>query len=173
MKKLILGLIVICQTSQLFSQIVDLPEVEITATNYKYISAVDSDDLDFNVKMLEKEAATFDFKNSDMYTDLDPSNDVTFDIPNGAMLVAYNRRGEIIRTTERFKNVKLPLVVRNAISQKYPEWGLKKDVYRVTYRKDQCNKVYKIILEKENKVLKVKIDEKGNFIENKSLKVSL
>jgi len=173
MKKIILGLLIIGLTSQVFSQVVHLPEIEITAINYKYLSAVDSDDIDLDVKMLQKRAATFDFKNSDMYTDEDQEFDVKFYIPDGTMLVAYDKSGEIIRTIERFKNVRLPVMVRNSISKKYPEWGLKKDVYRVTYTKDQCKKIYKVILEKEDKVLRVKIDEKGKFIGKKSSTVSL
>ena len=173
MKKLLLGLLVIGLTSPVFSQIVELPEIEITAVNYKYLSAVNSQDLDLDVKMLQEKVAHFDLKNADFYEDEYNMYEVRFYIPKGAILVAYDKNGEIIRTIERFKNVKLPLAVRNTISTAFPGWALTKDVYRVSYRNNKSNKVYKVILEKVGQVLRVKIDEKGTIIGDKSSKIEL
>ena len=164
MKKLIFGLLVIGLTSQMFSQVIELAEIKIAAVNYKYISAVTSDDMDINVKMLEEKVAFFDLKNAEFYVDEYHTYKVKFYIPNGAILVAYDREGEIIRTIERFKDVKLPVAVRNAVFEKYPGWKLKKDVYRVSYKENISDKVYKVIIEKENKILRIKVDEKGRFI---------
>ena len=170
MKKLILGLLVIGLTSQVFSQVVTLPEIKITAVNYKYINAVDSEDLDLDVKMLEEKVALFDLKSSDFYLDEYHTYDVRFYIPNGTILAAYDKNGKITRTIERFDNVKLPVDVRDAVFARFPGWTLKRDVYRVTYNQDRSRKEYKIILQKGKKVLRVKTDEKGFFLKEVNLK---
>lgn len=164
MKKFVLSLLVICLTSQLFSQVVSLPEIEIAAVNYKYLSAVDSEDIDIDVKMLQEKVAQFDLKNSDYYVDEYHTYQVTFFIPDGNILVAYDNDGNIIRTVERFKNVKLPIVVKKSIAERYPSWIFKKDIYRVTYNQEGSKKEYKVILEKGNEIVRVKTDENGNFL---------
>ncbi|MCK5400768.1 MAG: nicotinate-nucleotide adenylyltransferase [Flavobacteriaceae bacterium] len=170
MKKLILGLLVIGLTSQVFSQVVHLPEIEITAVNYKYINAVDSQDLDFDVKMLEEKVALFDLKSSDFYVDEYSTYQVRFYIPNGTILAAYDGNGKVTRTIERFKDIKLPVDVRNAVFARFPGWTLKKDVYRVTYNQEKSRKEYKIVIEKNGKILRIKTDEKGFFLREVNLK---
>ena len=164
MKKLIFGLLVIGLTSHVFSQVITLPEIEITAVNYKYLNAVDSEDLDFNVKMLEEKVALFDLKSSNFYLDEYSTYQVRFYIPDGSILAAYDGNGKIIRTVERFKDVKLPMDVRDAIFARFPGWALKRDVYRVTYNQDNSRKEYKVVLKKGEKILRVKVDDKGYFL---------
>lgn len=173
MKKLILGLLVIGLTSPVFSQVIVLPEIEITAVNYKYLSSVDSEDLDLDVKMLEENVAHFDLKNADVYNDEYDTYEVRFYIPKGVILVAYDKNGEVLRTIERFKNVKLPVAVRNTILTTFPGWELTKDSYRVIYKNNESKKIYKVVLEKVGKVLRIKIDEQGTIIGDKSSKVEL
>lgn len=170
MKKLILGLLVFGLTSHVFSQVITLPEIEITAVNYKYLNAVDSEDLDFDVKMLENKVAVFDLKSADFYLDEYDTYEVKFYIPNGSILAAYDKNGTLIRTIERFKDVKLPVDVRDAIFARFPGWGLKRDVYRVTYNQEKSRKEYKVILQKGKKILRVKTDDKGFFLKEVSLK---
>jgi len=164
MKKLILGLLVIGLTSQVFSQVITLPEIEITAVNYKYLNAVDSEDMDFNVKMLEEKVALFDLKNSDFYLDEYSTYEVRFYIPDGKIVAAYDGNGKITRTIEKFSNIKLPAEVRDAIFSRFPGWALKRNVYRVTYNQDNSRKEYKVILQKGDEILRVKTDEKGYFL---------
>jgi len=165
MKKFVLGLLVLGLTSQLFSQVVSLPEIEIASVNYKYLDAIDSEDLDINVKMLQEKVAQFDVRNTDLYVDDYYTYQVTFFIPNGKILVAYDKNGEMVRTVERFKNVKIPIIVKKSISERYPGWFFKKDVYRVTYNQEGSKKEYKITLEKGKDIINVKTDENGNFLD--------
>jgi len=164
MKKLILGLLAIGLTCQIFSQVINLPEIEIAAVNYKYLSAVDSEDVDINVKLLEEKVAHFDIKNSDFYVDDYTTYEVSFYIPNGTILAAYDKNGKITRTIEKFTDVKLPMDVRDAIFARFPGWTLKRDVYRVTYNQEKSRKVYKVVLLKGKKILRVKVDDKGYFL---------
>lgn len=166
MKKLIFSLIIISMTFEMYSQINQLPEVVITAVNYKYLNSVDAVDTDLSVQMLQEQVAMYDLKNSDLYYDDYDTYNVSFYIPNGKILAAYDKDGKVIRTIERFKNIKLPKNVRNAIFKRFPNWTLAKDVYSVSYNTDAASvkKTYKVKLENNGEVIRVKLDEKGNFI---------
>lgn len=166
MKKLFFGLCLLGLTTQSFAQIITLSEVDLTAVNYKYINAVDSEDASVSVKMLEEKVANYDIKKSELYSDEYDTYTVSFYIPDGMIVAAYNKDGEIIRTIEKFKNVKLPKAVNEAIYKRFPGWTLAKDVYRVSYyvSNEDAKKTYNIKLENGDKTLRVKTDEDGNFL---------
>jgi hypothetical protein len=47
----------------------------------------------------------------------------------------------------------------------FPQWGISKDVYLVNYSDPTgSKKVYKLLLKNGDKRLRVKVDEKGNFL---------
>ncbi|WP_295983357.1 nicotinate-nucleotide adenylyltransferase [uncultured Algibacter sp.] len=150
----------------MYSQITQLPEVVITAVNYKYLNAVENEDTDLSVQMLQEHVAMYDLKNSDLYGDEYDTYTVSFYIPDGKILAAYDKNGEIIRTIERFQNVKLPKDVRNAVYKRFPNWSLEKDVYLVNYHKnnEKVSKQYKVKLKNGKKVMRVKLAEDGNFL---------
>ncbi len=108
MKKLMLGLLVFGFATQLmFSQEVkpiELSEVNVTV-NYKYLDAIDSKEVAVPVKMLEQEVAYFNLKESDLYSDEYDTYQVSFFIPQGRIVAAYDSDGKILRTIERFKNI--------------------------------------------------------------------
>jgi len=172
MKNLIIALIIIGVTAVGFAQEkpiefeVALEEVELFGINSKYLKAIGYNDAAEPVKILTQRVASFDLKSLDIYDDQDKDYYVYFKIPQGKILAIYDRRGEVIRTSEKFKDISLPLAVSNAIVSKYPGWKIASDVYRVTYVKDgELNKTYKLFIEKINSGKRViKTDEKGNFI---------
>lgn len=166
MKKSILSLIIFCFTFGMYSQITQLPEVVITAVNYKYLNAVENVDTDISVQMLQEQVAMYDLKNSELYSDDYDTYTVSFFIPDGKILAAYDKNGEIIRTIEKFKNIKLPKSVRDAISRRFPNWSLEKDAYLVNYHKnnEKVSKQYKVKLKNGKKVMRVKLAEGGNFL---------
>jgi hypothetical protein len=91
---------------------------------------------------------------------------VSFRIPEGKMVVAYDADGKIIKTIEKFNNIRIPLAIRNALSEKYSDWQVVKDLYVVHYTDTYgAEKVYEIKLKKDSKTLKVKLDERGNYID--------
>ena len=167
MKKLFIGLLVFGFATQLmFSQIEKLPEVDITV-NYKYLNSINAEnqDVDLAVKELEEEVAFYNVKETDLYKDEYETYYVTFYIPQGQIVAAYDRDGKIIRTIERFENIKLPKLVVLALVDKYPDYQIKGDVYKVDYndRNGIAAKQYKVNLENNGKTIKVKINEKGEF----------
>jgi hypothetical protein len=165
MKNLILSLLLLGWTTQMFSQITKLPEVYITV-NYKYLNAVNAEDMAEPVKMLREEVAFYDLTSSELYSDEYDEYFVTFFIPEGKILAAYDKDANLIRTIEKFKNIKLPMDIRNTIAKKYPNWYMAKDVYKVNYHKDKgvTKMQYKVRLENGNESFNVKIDEDGNFM---------
>ncbi len=152
------------------AQIIDpeaeqLNEVVVVATNYKYFNQVDSKQESIPVKMLEAKVATYNLKDSPFYQDDYDLYYINFYIPEGSILAAYDRDGNVIRTVERFKDVRLPNAVVRAVSKQYPNWAISKDVYMVSYKDDKgATKKYKIRLTNKGKRIWVKTDENGNFL---------
>ncbi len=167
MKNLILGLFVLGLTIQTFAQVRDetLSEVIVYAVNYKYLDNVGNKDLDVNVNMLERKVASYDLKGSELYYDEYDVYTVAFYIPDGKIVAAYDKNGKVIRTIEKFKDVKPPADVSKAITQRFPGWAISKDVYLVNYHQEKgTKKVYKCTLTNDDKKMKIKTDEKGNFL---------
>ncbi len=168
MKKLLLGLLALGLTTQFYAQVVEdgmLPEVEVRATNYKYLNAVDNTEAAVPVQLLEKKVAQFDIKSSEYYEDGSDFYRVYFYIPEGRIVAAYDRDGEILYTIERFENVALPNSVTDAIGEKFPGWKISKDVYRVSYtQKKGAVRRYKVVLDNGVETVRVKIDENGVFL---------
>lgn len=168
MKKIILSLIILGLVFQGYSQKIkteELSEVVIAATNYKYLSATGLENASVPVALLEQKIASYDLKDSDVYNDEYESYVITFHIPEGKVLAAYDKDGTIIRTVERFENVKLPREVFNKIAEQYPNWIIEKDIYLVNYH-DQggIHKKYKITLKNGDKHIRVKCDPEGNLL---------
>ena len=142
-----------------------LPEITVTAVRYKYLSAVNQKELAAPVKMLERHAASYDVKQADFYEDDYDSYFVSFFIPEGQILAAYDKDGKLIRTAEKYKDVALPKEVRTAVTNRYPNWAIAKDVYLVNYQQQSgTTKVYKLVLQSGDKRMKVKVNEKGEVL---------
>jgi hypothetical protein len=169
MKKLLLGLLCIGLTSPAFAQVIkteELSEVVVYATNYKYLNSLASEEpAAIPVQMLERKVAAFNLENSDYYRDDYDYYQIRFYIPDGKILAAYDKDGKILRTIEKFENVKLPESVSNAILDRFPGWNINEDVYLVRYHKDKgITKTYKVTLVNGDKTLRLKLDDQGNFL---------
>lgn len=168
MKKIKFFLIwVIClagMSIQSFGQI-HLPEVVIRAVKYKYLNAVDYKGAPQPVKVLQATAATYNVKTSEYYDDAYDGYYITFYIPNGRILAAYDANGKLLRTAEKYTNVQLPKAVTSAVATRFPQWAIAKDVYKVQFydSKGEAKKRYKLLLENGDQRIKVNIDETGQF----------
>ncbi|MDO3628228.1 hypothetical protein [Mucilaginibacter sp. BT774] len=168
MKKIKIFLVLlIClagMSTQSFAQIT-LPEVVIRAVKYKYLDAVDYKGAPQPVKVLQATAATYNVKTSEYYNDDYEGYFVTFYIPNGKVLAAYDANGKLLRTAEKYTNVQLPKAVTSAIATRFPKWAITKDVYKVQFynSKGEAKKRYKLLLENGDQRVKVNINEKGEF----------
>ncbi|MEC7263629.1 MAG: nicotinate-nucleotide adenylyltransferase [Bacteroidota bacterium] len=169
MKKLLLVLFVMGIVAPMQSQIIkteELSEVIVYATNYKYLNNIDTkEEASIPVEMLRRKVAAFDVKDSEYYQDDYDVYNIEFYIPEGKILAAYDKDGKIIRTAERFNNINLPNSVKEAILERFPGWTITKDTYITTYYdKKGVTKKYKLKLENGDKVLRVKMDETGEFL---------
>jgi hypothetical protein len=142
-----------------------LPEVVVPAKRYKYLSSVDNKELGEPIKILEYNAAAFDVKSSAFYEDEYDEYFISFYLPNGYILATYDKDGKILRTAERYQNVALPSAVSKSLIQAYPDWSVPKDVYLVNYEEQKgSTKIWKLVLTKEDKRIRVKLNERGEFI---------
>jgi hypothetical protein len=168
MKKIILGLLALGLTIPAFTQDVkveELSEVIIRPMNFKYLNASDSRAAAVPVKMLERMVASFDITEADFYREDFDFYTVSFFIPDGKIVAEYDANGKVIRTIEKFKDVGLPLGVKNALLDRFPNWTVSKDVYRVIYSEDNgAKKIYKLLLVNGDKKMRVKIDDVGTFL---------
>jgi len=166
MKKIVLGLFILGLTAQVNSQTIELPKTVISV-NYKYLNTVNSDNVPKLVKKLKNEMLNYNNAElSKLYDDEYETYKVSFYVPEGKIIAAYDINGKIIRTIEKYKNVRLPLIVMQAISKRFPNWGIVEDVYYINYHseKDSLKQEYKIKLKNEDKIITVKTDEKGAFL---------
>ena len=166
MKKLIIVLYIIGLTTSVFAQDpIELSEVVVAATNYKYLNQVDSKKAAIPVEFLQQKTATYDVRKFDYYDDEYEFYTVSFFIPKGKIVAVYDKDNKIIRTIEKYKDIALPKPVAKSIAKRFPQWKLSKDVYLLNYHnKLGIKKIYKLILENGDKRLKVKTDSEGNFL---------
>lgn len=154
--------------TQGFAQITkveQLSEVVVVAVNYKYLNQVDSQEAAVPVELLQRKVATYDLKSQDFYDDDFEFYTVSFFIPEGKIVAAYDSNGKILRTIERYKDIALPMDVSMAVAKRFPGWSITKDVYLINYHEAKgVNKKYKLTLENGDKRLKVKVDSEGNFM---------
>ncbi|WPP49811.1 nicotinate-nucleotide adenylyltransferase [Catalinimonas niigatensis] len=161
---LCLGVLTFGFTLPSFAQVV-LPGIEIVATNYKYLNSV-GEEAAVPVKQIEEKVASFDVKSADFYQDDYDTYFVSFYIPEGKVLASYDKNGKLLRTIERFKDVDVPMAVREAVAKRFPQWSIAKDAYLVNYHdtKGVTKKTYKLTLENGSERLKVKMNDTGEFI---------
>ncbi len=165
MKKLLLGLFIFGLTTQINAQTIELPEVELSV-NYKYLNANNSEEIAVPVKKLVNEVLAFSDDNNDVYIDDNGEYSVSFYIPEGQIIAAFNKEGKILRTFEKYNNIRLPLEVLQMIANRYPNYAIAGNSYLVSFHceKGVTKKLYKIRLENVDEVLNIKTDEKGIFL---------
>lgn len=143
-----------------------LPEVTVLATNYKYLKNVNGKEVAQPAQLLQHMAASYDIKNSDYYEEVYDTYFISFYLPEGEILAAYDKDGKLIRTAEKYKNVMLPSAVSKAVVARFPNWSIAKDAYLVNYYGEnggQATKKYKLVLQNGSKRLRVQVDENGNI----------
>lgn len=144
-----------------------LPEITVTATRYKYLNAVSPEEAAQPVNMLEQYAAAYNVKDATFYEDEFDNYFVSFIIPDGKILAAYDKDGTLLRTVERYKNVAIPLKITQAVAKRFPNWSVSQDVYLVNYQERGghiSKKVYKLLLENGDMRMKIKINDQGDFL---------
>lgn len=141
-----------------------LPEVTVVATNYKYLQSVGGKEVATPVQRLQRAAAAYNVKKSDYYEEDYDTYFISFYIPEGQILAAYDANGKLLRTAEKYKNVKLPPAVTKAVASRFPNWGITADTYQVTYYEEKgAATKYKLLLQNGDKRLRVQVNDEGEF----------
>jgi hypothetical protein len=143
-----------------------LPEVTVLATNYKYLKSANTKSVADPANLLERKAAAYDIKKSEYYDDDYDTYSIRFYLPDGYVLAVYDKDGKLLRTAERYKDISLPVAVRNTIADRYPKWTITRDVYQLKYEDAQgARMVYKLVLQNGSKQIKVKTDDRGQILD--------
>ncbi len=168
MRAILIGLLFIGLTNLSFAQNETgklLAEVEIYARNYNYLKSVNSKDVLPPISLLERKVANFDVKNLKVYRDDYDTYKVLFFISKGNIVAHYDNNSNIIRTYEKFKDIKLPISVLRSIAKKFPNWSISDDLYLVNYHHNKgVKKRYKITLMNSGERIKIKTDENGEVL---------
>ena len=163
------GILIMSISLQVIAQ-KDLGPIIVKASNYKYLNAVSPEDVAQPVNMLEYYTAAYDVKSAEFYEDEYDKYFVSFYIPAGKILAAYDKEGRLLRTAERYKNVAVPRAISQAVAKRFPDWSIAKDIYVVSYYSESskqvtsAQKVYKLLLENGSKRMRVKVNDSGDFL---------
>ena len=167
MKTILSIFITLFIATSISAQTIELPET-IISLNYKYLESQESNTTPQHIKDLEAEVLNYNHKEelSELYDDEYDTYSVSFHVPKGKIIAAYDNNGKIIRTIEKYNNVRLPLEVMQAVSKRFPNWGIVEDAYLIKYHcdEDSLKHEYKIKIKNEEQTLTVKTDENGIFI---------
>lgn len=163
MKKTVLSLMLISAISiglaQEEKQAIELKGVTVTPLNLDYMYTVVDKNMPPSVQKLERKAAQFDITELDIYNGQFEAYEVFFEQDNGTIIATYDSEGKIMQSYERFKNITLPLAIREHIYKSNPGWTIHKDIYIVSYYDDKdVSKVAKVQLVKDDLKRNLKID---------------
>lgn len=173
MKKTVLSLMLISAVcigfAQENEQAIELKGVTVSPLNLDYVYTVVDKNMPPSVQKLERKAAQFDVTELDIYNGQFEAYEVFFEQNNGSIIATYDSEGKILQSYERFKNITLPLAIREHIYKGHPGWKINKDIYIVSYYDNRdVSKVAKVQLIKDGlkKNLKVDINEIYQLAQN-------
>ena len=134
--------------------------------NIKYISDVVVHNESSEIKKIQDIAAYYNIENADAFDANKKSTyDVVFTKTNCKIEATYNSEGEILKSTEVYSDMRLPMSLVKLILKEHNTWYISDNVQKVYYSsKGGTYKVYELEIKKEDKVekLKFKIDSEGN-----------
>ena len=92
--------------------------------------------------------AEFDILNSSEYDSSKSEYKVVFKSGNGYAKVTYDNEGRIMKANKYLKNVKVPIEIRQLVSEKYGDWKIVRNKYTALYRVgDDVTKSYVLTLQ--------------------------
>ena len=169
MKKFVIGIFVLGVLSTVFSQdpeykaqVIELEGVVLKPPNFEYLASVQSKHTPATVKVLERKAAYYDLKESPVYDDSYDTYEVFFSHSDGRVIATYNKEGQILKSYEKFKDIPIPVPIRNTVQMTYPDWTISKHTYVVSYyRNKSIEKIYHFQIRKDGEKKNLKMEWKG------------
>ena len=142
----------------------ELASVVINAPNYVYLQKVQDINTPIRVKKLENQVSRYDIKSDPIYDEgFEDNYKVIFEETKSKIVVTYDKHGNIIKSIEKFEDIRLPEDIYATIANKHPEWAITNDTYMVKYYqdKDKVNKIYKIEISKDGSFKNIRINSNG------------
>ena len=173
MKNLLFGTIFLGLASLGYAQSSDcnkserLSSVEVSQTDQVYLDEVSDETFSNNVVYtLEQKASRYDIKEHPSFNVKGYGKyDVQFDMGKSKIVATYDQNGKIISAKENFKDLLVPVSVRESVDNKYPNWTLKSTAYTVNYNGQEAKKRYMVQVEKDGVKKRLNFDHKGNLKE--------
>ena len=110
-------------------------------------------------------AVHYDVANSDLFAGRDALFLVVFRTQKGTIEAFYDRRGEMVESIERFRNLALPIEIMRTGLQDYAGWRVIGTNYYVYYVKDRRMRIiYTIQVSDGNKKKKIHLDGEGTLL---------
>jgi len=86
------------------------------------------------------------------------SYEVTFSTNKGDLVAKFSKDGELVETSQNFKNILIPSNIREELYASYKGWSMVKNTYKASGKSDQIDKEqYRIKLKNGNRSQIVKI----------------
>lgn len=148
------------------AQIIHLEEARVTTTP-KIISLGDSRYVileDYSGQFMKnpigfmKENFNIHLYIEDMKGEDYDSYRVEFRNRKGSLVANFDDKGTLVSTSQRFKDIPLPLVIRKQLLANYGGWAMTKNLYIASGRGDEINKeLYKVTMKNGKNLQRVKI----------------
>ena len=152
MKTLVLSVLAIMGVAIVAAQEtpVELEDVTVSAKNSVFLNKMQDEYTPNHAIDMQSKAASYDLIHSEYYRGSTKSDYfIEFKSDKGSMYTTYDRKGEITRCKENYKNVALPVEVRDEILKDNLGWELVGSEYATLYKDDEVHKkVYKVHLKK-------------------------
>lgn len=140
-------------------QTIELEGVTLKPLNLDYMYSVVDKNMPRSVQQLERKVALFDITELDIYNGDFEAYEVFFEQHNGSIIATYDANGKIMESYERFRDIALPVAIREYIAERNPGWKIHKDIYIVSYFDDKdVSKVARVQLVKDGLKKNLKID---------------
>ena len=141
MKTLIFGLLVLGFTSLGLSQdkndgvsVVQLDELTVSIMNTNYLRTVQDESTPGTIKQIQLAAANFDIKSNPRYDkNAEKPLEVVFESNKGEIVAFYDKNGKIVSSRENFKNIPLPLTLRERFIVDNSGWEMNSNQYLCSY----------------------------------------
>lgn len=168
MKNLVIGMLFIGLVNLGFSQnkthveAVVLEDVILANINKDYLAVVQLNDVAKCVKKLELAASRHNVINSPLFDGREEEFKTRFTGAEGFIDAYYDKDGKILSTSEKYKNISLPMHIENSLKNEYPEWLVEQSVYSVFYdMNNETEMSYKLLLKRGKETKKLKLDSNG------------
>ncbi|WP_224490392.1 hypothetical protein [Robertkochia flava] len=152
MKTLVLSALAILGIGILSAQEtpVELEDVTVSPKNSTFLHAMQDEYTPNHAIKMQNKAASYDLIHSEHYRGSAKSDYfIEFKSDKGSMYTTYDRRGEITKCQEKYKDIALPVAVRDEILKDNLGWEYRGCDYTTLYKDDEVfKKIYKVTLKK-------------------------